>query len=120
MRKPLLLLPGPMQIPDEIREAGNQPLFNHRSGRMLELLSRLESGCRPLFGTTADVLFLAASGSGTMESAVANLTSPGDEVLVAVGGTFAERWKHVAAAFGLTVHTIETDWRCGVSLDQIK
>src|SRR6185369_11936056 len=77
-------------------------------------------GSKPLFGTTGDIIFLAASGSGAMESAIVNLTSPGDEVIVAVGGTFAERWSHIAAAFGLTVHPIETDWRCGVTLDQIK
>jgi serine---pyruvate transaminase len=120
MRKPLLFLPGPMQVPDEIRIAGDKPLFNHRSPQMFDLLSRLESGCRPLFGTHGDVLLLAASGSGAMESAIVNLTSPGDEVLVAVGGAFAERWTRIAQAFGLTVRLIEADWRVGVSSAQIK
>ncbi len=76
-----------MQVPDEIRIAGDKPLFNHRSPQMFDLVSRLEAGCRPLFGTSSDVIFLSASGSGTMESAIVNLTSPGDEVLVAVGGS---------------------------------
>jgi aspartate aminotransferase-like enzyme len=120
MRKPLLFLPGPMQVPDEIRLAGDKPLFNHRSPQMFDLVSRLEAGCRPLFGTSSDVIFLSASGSGTMESAVVNLTSPGDEVLVAVGGTFAERWSHTAKAFGLTVRSIDADWRTGVSVQQVK
>src|SRR4051812_25378855 len=120
MRKPLLFLPGPMQVPDEIRLAGNKPLFNHRSPQMFDLVSRLETGCRPLFGTSSDVIFLSGSGSGAMESAIVNLTSPGDEVLVAVGGTFAERWSHIAKAFGLTVRFIEADWRSGVSVDQVK
>ena len=120
MRKPLLFLPGPMQVPDEIRLAGDKPLYNHRSPQMFDLVSRLEAGCRPLFGTSSDVIFLSASGSGTMESAMVNLTSPGDEVLVAVGGTFAERWSHIAKAFGLTIRTIETDWRTGVSVQQVK
>jgi len=70
-----------MQVPEEVLLAGNQPLFNHRSPRMFELLTRLESGCRPLFGTTGDVIFLASSGSGAMESAIVNLTSPGEEVI---------------------------------------
>jgi len=109
-----------MQVPDEIRLAGDKPLFNHRSPQMFDLVSRLEAGCRPLFGTTSDVIFLAASGSGTMESAIVNLTSPGDEVLVAVGGTFAERWTHISKAFGLTVRSIEADWRTGVSVQHVK
>jgi len=120
MRKPLLFLPGPMQVPDHVRAAGDKPLFNHRSPQMLELLGKLEEGCRPLFGTASDVLFLAASGTGAMESAVVNLTSPGEEVIVVVGGTFAERWTKIAEAYGLTVRTVETDWRRGASLTDIQ
>ena len=70
---------------------------------MLELLGRLEARCQPLFGTAGNVLFLASSGTGAMESAVVNLTSPGDEVLVVVGGTFSARWADIAKAYGLTV-----------------
>src|ERR1041384_7635134 len=101
MRLPLLFLPGPMQVPDAVRAAGDRPLFNLRSPQMLELLAKLETGCRPLFGTKVDVIFLASSGSGTMESAVVNMTSPGDEVIIVVGGTFATRWVDIANAFGL-------------------
>jgi aspartate aminotransferase-like enzyme len=73
-----------------------------------------------LFGTTADVIFLSASGSGVMESAIVNLTSPGDEVIVAVAGAFAERWSTVAKAFGLTIRQIDADWRTGVTVSQVK
>jgi aspartate aminotransferase-like enzyme len=120
MRKPLLFLPGPMQVPDEVRAAGDRPLFNHRSPQMLELLSKLEAGCKPLLGTTGDVVFLASSGSGAMESAVVNLTSPGDEILVIVGGTFAARWVDIGRAYGLTVRTVEVDWRSGATLAEVE
>jgi len=120
MRKPLLFLPGPMQIPDEVRIAGDKPLFNHRSPQMFELISRLDAGCRPLFGTTSDVVFLSASGTGIMESAIVNLTSPGDEVIVVAGGAFAERWTHIAKAFGLLVRQIDADWRIGITTSQMK
>src|SRR5260370_10919619 len=119
MRKPLLFLPGTMQVPDQVRTAGDRPLFNHRSPQMSELLSRLEGGCRPLFGTKDDVIFLASSGTGAMESAVVNLTSPGDEIIVIVGGTFAQRWADVAKAYGITVHIVEADWRRGATLAEV-
>src|SRR5207247_8375620 len=116
MRKPLLFLPGPMQVPDAVRAAGDRPLFNHRSPQMTELLAKLQAGCQPLFGTKGDVLFLASSGTGAMESAVVNLTSPGDEVIVIVGGTFSARWGDIGKAYGLTVHTVDVDWRRGATL----
>jgi len=34
MRKPLLFLPGPMQVPEQVRVAGDRPLFSHRSSQM--------------------------------------------------------------------------------------
>jgi serine---pyruvate transaminase len=120
MRKPLLFLPGPMQVPDHVRIAGDRPLFNHRSPQLLELLAKLETGCRPLFGTRADVLFLASSGTGAMESAVVNLTSPGDEVIVIVGGSFAARWGDIAKAYDLAAHTVEVDWRRGATTADVE
>jgi serine---pyruvate transaminase len=109
-----------MQVPDQVQVAGNRPLFSHRSARMLELLSRLEAGCRPLFGTSSDVIFLASSGTGAMESAIANLTSPGDEVIVVVGGTFSERWVHIATGYGLTVRVADVDWRRGATVADMR
>ena len=109
-----------MQVPDDIRAAADRPLFSHRSQPMLDLLAKLESGCRPLFGTSSDILFLAASGTGAMESAIANLTSPGDEILVVVGGTFSERWKSIAEGYGLTVRVAEVDWRQGAFPEDIE
>jgi aspartate aminotransferase-like enzyme len=120
MRKPLLFLPGPMQAPDFVLSAGSRPMFSHRSPEMLELIAKLETGCRPLFGTDQDVLFLAASGSGSMESGIVNLTSPGEEILVVVGGTFARRWVQIAEGYGLTVRTLETDWRKAISLAEVQ
>src|SRR6185295_3996816 len=120
MRQPLLFLPGPMQVPDAVRAAGDRPLFNHRSPQMQELLAKLQAGCRPLFGTTGDVIFLAASGTGAMESAMVNLTSPGDEIIVVVGGTFAARWADIAKAYGLTAHMIDVDWRRGATVGEVE
>jgi serine---pyruvate transaminase len=120
MRKPLLFLPGPMQVPDHVREAGNRPLFSHRSPSMDALLVKLEEQSRPLFGTSGHVIFMACSGSGAMESAVANLTSPGDEVIVVVGGVFAGRWSQISQAYGLTVRTVDVDWRRGATVEEIE
>lgn len=106
MRKPLLFLPGPMQVPDHVRAAGDKPLFSNRSVQMGVLLARLEDGSKPLLGTKGNVIFLASSGTGAMESAVANLTSPNDEIIVIVGGSFAAHWSEIGEAYGLTVRTV--------------
>ena len=120
MKKPLLFLPGPMQVPDHILAAASRPMFNHRSSEMDAFLSKLENGCRRLCGTAGDVIFLASSGTGAMESAIVNLTSPGEEIIVIVGGTFAQRWTEIGKAYGLTPHTVNVDWRKGPEVSEVE
>ena len=70
----------------------------------------MQTGLQQLFQTREDVLILAASGTGAMEAAVVNTTSPGDRVLVVNGGKFGERWGKIAVAYGLTVIEIKVEW----------
>jgi aspartate aminotransferase-like enzyme len=53
---------------------------------------------------------LTASGSGGLESAVANLVSPGDEVVAALCGNFGERFAGMAEAYGARVIRLEAEW----------
>ena len=61
------------------------------------MLERLREVCR----TENDVLLFTASGTGAFESAVANLLSPGERVLVVLRGDFGERWAKLAARLRL-------------------
>jgi aspartate aminotransferase-like enzyme len=74
---------------------------------MRDVTSRLKE----LYRTDrADVLLMTSSGTGGLESAIQNVFSPGDEVLVPLAGFFSERWKGLAEAHGLTVRTVEYEW----------
>ena len=121
MERLLLLLPGPMQIPDEVAEAARRPLFFHRSQKFLDFQERLRTRMRPLLGTSSsEILFLSGPGTAAMESAVVNMTSPGEEILVVAGGVFAERWAKIGRAFGLNVRVSEVDWRLGATPDDVR
>jgi aspartate aminotransferase-like enzyme len=56
------------------------------------------------------VLLFAASGTGAMESAVANLCAPGDRVAVVSHGSFGERWIAICEHHGLDVQAIRYEW----------
>ena len=45
-----------------------------------------------------------------MESAVANLLSPGDRVTVVSCGYFGERWQAIAGAYGADVDALAYEW----------
>src|SRR6185369_5697318 len=78
------------------------------------VVAEVQDGLKRLFKTRQDVLMLAASGTGAMEAAVTNTTSPGDRVLVVNGGKFGERWGKIAASYGLTVTEIKVEWGSAV------
>jgi aspartate aminotransferase-like enzyme len=78
---------------------------------MREVTERL----RTLYRTSGDVLLMTSSGTGGLESAVQNIFSPGDEVLVPNAGFFAERFAKLAQAYGLAVRTVDYEWGRRVS-----
>ena len=56
------------------------------------------------------MLSFAASGSGAMESAVANLVGSGEPVAVATCGKFGERWFELCQAYGGEIEHLEVEW----------
>jgi serine---pyruvate transaminase len=65
---------------------------------------------REVFRTDHDVLLFGAAGTGAMESAVANLCSPGERVLVVSAGHFGERWQAIVSAYGAEVEALTYEW----------
>ena len=63
-----------------------------------------------VFQTENEVLSFASSGSGGMESAVANLTRPGEPALVVSCGKFGERWAELCEAYGADLIHHDSGW----------
>ncbi len=114
MIKKYLLAPGPTPVPESVLLAMAQPIFHHRTPQFEALFADTAKSLQGLFKTTQDVLMLASSGSGAMEAAITNTTSPGDRVLVVNGGKFGERWGKISAAYGLTVTELKVEWGTAV------
>ena len=103
--KQYLMTAGPTPLPPAVSQVMAEPIQYHRAPAFVEVYARCLERLRLPFETAGDVLCFAASGSGAMESAVANLTRPGEPALVASCGKFGERWKELADAYqAATVH----------------
>jgi len=103
--KQYLMTAGPTPLPPAVSQVMAEPIVYHRAPAFVEIYARCLERLRLPFETASDVLCFAASGSGAMESAVANLLRPGAPALVASCGKFGERWKELADAYGAaTVH----------------
>jgi aspartate aminotransferase-like enzyme len=108
--KRYLMTPGPTPAPPEVLAAIAQPVIHHRGPDYKKLYAECLARLREVFRTDQEVLLFGASGTGAMESAVANICSPGDPVLVVSAGYFGERWAKLAKAYGAEVDHLRYPW----------
>ncbi|HEX8813929.1 MAG TPA: alanine--glyoxylate aminotransferase family protein [Terriglobales bacterium] len=120
LRKNRLFTPGPTPLLPAAQTAMASFSLHHRTADFRALFSRVLADMKEFIGTANDVLVLASSGTGVMEGAVSNLTSPGDKVLVLTAGKFGERWRDLAKAFGCTVELVSAPYGQTFALDEIK
>ena len=105
--KPLLLTPGPVNLTARTRRALAAPALHHRSAEFQRILHSLQKKLQAFFQTEEPVLILNSSGTGAMEAALVNVSSPGDPALFLCAGKFGFRWRDMGRAHGLAVQSIE-------------
>jgi aspartate aminotransferase-like enzyme len=110
LEKRYLFTPGPTPVPPEVLAASAEPIVHHRGPDFREIYARTLRRLKDVYRTESDVLLFTASGTGAMESAVANLTAAGDRVAVVSHGSFGERWIAICERYGLDVHAIRYEW----------
>ncbi|GBF10677.1 alanine--glyoxylate aminotransferase family protein [Tepidibacillus infernus] len=115
-----LRIPGPTPISPEVQRAMERTILGHRSGEFSKIFGEVLIKAKRLFQTNQDVLIVAASGTGTLEMAVANLVEPGDQVLVIVTGVFGGRFAKIAKAFQAEVLTCEFEYGKAADPEQIR
>ena len=108
--KQYLMTAGPTPLPPAVSQVMAEPMLYHRAPAFVEVYARALERLKHVFQTRNEVLVFAASGSGAMESAVANLVRPGEPALVASCGKFGQRWAELSDAYGAATVHWETEW----------
>jgi serine---pyruvate transaminase len=108
--KQYLMTAGPTPLPPRVSQVMAEPITYHRAPAFVELYEHALERLPKVFRTDNDVLTFAASGSGAMESAAANLVVPGEPALVASAGKFGQRWAELCDAFGAETTHLEFEW----------
>src|SRR3954447_26469215 len=108
--KQYLMTAGPTPVPPAVSQAMATPMLYHRAPAFVELYERVLGKLPKVFQTENDVLTFAASGSGAMDSAAANLIRPGTKVLACAAGKLGERWIELAKAYQADLTTYEPGW----------
>ncbi len=120
IRKTRLYTPGPTPLLPAAQFAMAAADMHHRTPEFRALYQKVLNQLKVFVGTKNDVLLLASSGTGAMEAAVSNLTSPGDRVLVLTAGKFGERWVSLAKAFGCQAGVISAPYGQTFDLAEVR
>ena len=114
-----LAVPGPTNMPFEVRRAMEVPLEDHRAPDFPEFTLPLLADLKTIFRTTSGRVFVfPGSGTGGWEAAISNTLSTGDRVLTSSFGQFSSLWVAMCREFGLNVVNCDVTWGEGVPLDQ--
>src|SRR6266540_1503425 len=108
--KQYLMTAGPTPLPPKVSQVLAEPVLYHRAPAFDELYARVLSRLPAVFQSANDVLAFTSSGSGAMESAVANLVAPQTKVLACATGKFGERWIGLCDAYGADLTRFEPGW----------
>lgn len=109
--RPILLLPGPVEVHPAVEDNFKLDPISHRSHRFVSMFEETRTLLRSLM-PQLDVALFPGSGTLANDIVAANLkavfgNSPG---LVVSNGEFGERLTHQAAAAGLAFHHLRFAW----------
>ena len=105
-----LVIPGPVEVRQEILEAQSQWMIGHRSPEFADLFARLQDKFKQAFLTEGRIYIVGGSGTGFWEGAIRNCMRDDKKVLHLTNGAFSERWADVSKANGKQADTIAVDW----------
>ncbi len=114
----LLMMPGPVPIPERVRFAMSRQAINHRSAEFGAAYADCVRVLKPAFGTTNDLFIISGSGTAGMEAAIAGVGRD-KEIACIVNGKFGERLYKISQRYG-KAHEIKSEWGTPVNLEALK
>lgn len=116
-----VFIPGPTNMPEELRKACDIPTLDHRSPAFGRMFRPAVAGVKRVLKMGAgEVFLLPSTGTGGWEAAITNTLSAGDTVLTARFGMFSHRWIDLCQRHKLDVEILETPWGQGAPLARIE
>ena len=113
----LLMLPGPVPVPERVRLAMARQAINHRSPEFGAVYADCVRCLKPAFGTENDLVIISGSGTAGMEAAVANV-GRGKKIACLSNGKFGERLYDISKRYGDATQ-LASDWGTPLPLEDL-
>lgn len=113
MKSPILMVPGPIDVPEEVMKRCGHQVFPHYDAQTLfpAFYHQLVEKMKYIFGLKDGMVFVP-NGSGTIavNMALASLCTTDDDVLVVENGTFGAYAEKNLKAIGVPYTLVKTEW----------
>ena len=120
MRRKILMIPGPTEVSEEVRQELAKPVTPHYGSDWVGLYKETIAMLKKVFKTKGDMFVLVGSSSAAMEASVMSAIEPGDKVLVELSGNFGLRFKEIVEAQGGKVVPLNVELGKAVDPDDVK
>ena len=111
--EPLLMIPGPVPVPERVRMAMLRQAINHRGAGFGTVYAESVRALKGLFGTGNELFIISGSGTAAMEAAIGNFGRD-RRIVSLVNGKFGERLAEIGKRYG-EVKVLASEW--GTPLD---
>lgn len=116
----LLVIPGPIEVADDVLYANAHPSMSHMSADFVPVLGDcLRMTRQVLYSTTAQPFIIAGSGTLGWDQVAANLVEPGESVLLLNSGYFGDSFTECLQAYGANVDEVRADFGTAADLDEV-
>jgi len=116
----LLMDPGPVQLTDGIRNALAGPMVSHRSPEFEDVHAKCQRGVAAAFGTDTAPVLVNGNGWMGVETAMAGVLGPDDEVVTIQTGKFGKENGDLAERYAARVRRIRQEWGTPIDLGRLR
>jgi len=121
MNKPMLMIPGPVDPPEEVLHRCGMGVFPHYEGDFAAFYLRLIEKMKYVFGTRDGVVHIAnGSGAIAVNMMLASLCTPDDSVLVVNNGDFGEWGARNLQSLGVPHVCVEGERGTAIDCDRVR
>jgi len=116
----LLMIPGPTPVARSIQDQMGRETVAFGDPAFVKDFKELIEDLKVMFRCSGEVFVLAGTGTMGMETAIANVTKRGDNVLIVSHGFFGDRFIDLCTRKGLNVDVLSSEWGEIVPVDKIR
>lgn len=120
-QRELMFTPGPTEVNPIVLRAMSRRIINPDiDERFYEIYDALCNKIRKVAGTKSDLFIMAGEGMVALDSAVANLVEPREEVLAITSGVFGDGFADLIKRYGGRPNLVKAEYDTVVSASEVE